>query len=307
MYNSAMKCAFLYNPQSGRGKILKKLDYIQSRLKTVYDEVEVCVTNGVSDLEEKIDALSQTCDALIFSGGDGTFHRVLNALKGRQVQLGYIPGGTVNDVARSLRIPRTVKGALNVITEGNSHLLDCMLVNGERYAMYIAAAGAFTSATYETPQNQKRALGMLAYALRVVQKNMKLQIFPIQITVGEERVQTDAVLILSMNGRSVAGFPVNRKGSMTDGVLEVVIIKQVQKPNVFQKIAKFFSLASVMLFGGQIKKKDVVYFKGERLEIQTTNEVVWDFDGEEGVCGDVTIEVLPKAVKLFVPQNNKKI
>lgn len=300
-----MKCLFLYNPNSGKGKIKRKIAYIEKRLKRRYSEVEICVTESAESLEQKVKEAAGQYDAVIFSGGDGTFNNVLHGAENSGVQLGYIPSGTVNDVARSLGIPRSVKGALNVILKGRSESLDSMRI-GTNYAMYIAAAGAFTSATYHTPQNKKRALGALAYALEALKHNMKLEVFPLTVTTGGETVSTDAVLIFVLNGRSVAGFPINKKGSMRDGVLETVLIKQVKKPNLFRRIGALFSVASLFIFGCKVNKKDIVTLHGENVEIKTAEGVVWDFDGEEGCRGSVTVEVCPRKVKLFVP-NKKKV
>ena len=34
-----MTCLFLYNPNSGKGKLLKKLDYIKQKLCEVYQQI----------------------------------------------------------------------------------------------------------------------------------------------------------------------------------------------------------------------------------------------------------------------------
>lgn len=299
-----MKCIFLYNPNSGKGKIAKKLSYIEKRLRARYDSVTTYAASGARDLENKIrESAEEGYDAVIFAGGDGTFNNVLHGAGDKKVQFGYIPAGTVNDVARSLGIPRSIRGALNVILKGHSETLDCMRVNGGNYAMYVAAAGAFTSATYNTPQGVKRALGALAYAFEAVRNNMKLDVFPVSAECGGQRVDTHAVLILVLNGKSVAGFPINKEGSMKDGKIEAVIIKQVQKPNFFRKIGAYFSVASLFIFGCKVKKKDIVFLKGDRISVSTDESVVWDFDGEEGIRGNVTVEVCPKSVSLFVPKN----
>lgn len=297
-----MKCIFLYNPNSGKGKLKKKLPYIQKRLLTKYDEAVVCVTESAEDFEQKVRAAADEYDAIVFSGGDGTFNHVIQALDGKKATLGYLPSGTVNDVARSLKIPRTLRGALNVVLKGEPQNLDCMAINGDHYAMYIAAAGAFTKATYTTSQTNKRMFGSLAYAAEAVLHDLKLDVFPLKIQCGEQRLDTHAVLILVMNGRSVAGFPLNRKGSMTDGKLEVAVIKQVKKPNFFQRVGALFSVASLFVFGCKIKKKDISFFSGEKIVIGTDEEVVWDFDGEEGIKGNVTIEACPARITLFVPK-----
>ena len=299
-----MNCLFLYNPSSGKGKIAKKAEYIRKRLQKTFERVEVAATTSAEDLEARVREGAEQFDVILFSGGDGTFNHVLQGVGTHEVLLGYIPGGTTNDVARSLGIPRSVKGALRVIEQGCSRRLDCMRVN-DRYAMYIAAAGAFTRATYATPQNVKKKLGILAYAFECLKTEMNFKVFPLRINCDGETVETSAVLALVLNGRSVASFPINRSGSMCDGQLELAVIRQAERPGFFRRIGAYFSLASLFLFGVKIKKKDILYLHGRHITIGTDNGVVWDLDGEEGMRGDIAVEVLPRRMRMFVPQNKK--
>ena len=299
-----MNCLFLYNPSSGKGKIAKKAEYIRKRLQKTFERVEVAATTSAEDLEARVREGAEQFDVILFSGGDGTFNHVLQGVGTHEVLLGYIPGGTTNDVARSLGIPRSVKGALRVIEQGCSRRLDCMRVN-DRYAMYIAAAGAFTRATYATPQNVKKKLGILAYAFECLKTEMNFKVFPLRVNCDGETAETSAVLALVLNGRSVASFPINRSGSMCDGQLELAVIRQAERPGFFRRIGAYFSLASLFLFGVKIKKKDILYLHGRHITIGTDNGVVWDLDGEEGMRGDIAVEVLPQRMRMFVPQNKK--
>ena len=133
-----MKCIFIYNPNSGKGKIAKKLSYIVKKLRTKYESVDVYATKAKGDLTKKVTEVADEYDCIVFSGGDGTFNEVLRGI-GEMEQLpllGYLPGGTANDIAHSLGIPRnSVRGALKVILKGRRELLDCMRVNGSEYAI----------------------------------------------------------------------------------------------------------------------------------------------------------------------------
>ncbi len=300
-----MNCLFLYNPNSGKGRVAKKVPYIRKKLESRYERVDIVQTESAQDMETRARAAVGNYDTLLFSGGDGTFNNVLQGIGDSGMQLGYIPGGTANDVARSLGIPRNVKGALRTVLSGRSQPVDCMRINEAHYAMYIAAAGAFTAITYQTPQKKKRAFGRVAYAIRGLKKNMNLQIFPVDCVCGGKSVTAHGVLVLVMNGRSVAGLPINKQASMKDGALEVAVIKQVQKPNVFQRIGKYFSIAAVFLFGARVRKRDIEFLHGESVTFRTSDDVVWDFDGEEGISGSVKIEVLRGRVNLFVPKKKK--
>lgn len=295
----------MYNPNSGKGKLKKEIPYVRRKLEEKFERVDIVETASAEDLEQRVRAGAEEYDVILFSGGDGTFNNVLSGVGDRDVQLGYIPSGTTNDIAHSLGIPRNIKGALKVILNGHSKKVDCLRVNDSHYVMYIAAAGAFTAVTYNTSQKTKKAFGRVAYAVQGLKKNMKLDIFPVHCACGEKEIDTHGVLVFVLNGKWVAGFAVNKKGSMSDGVLEIAVVKQVTRPNIFQRIDKYFSIAAVMLFGARVKRHDIEFLRGERVKISTGDDVVWDFDGEEGSRGDVDIEVLRGHVKIFIPKNKK--
>lgn len=294
-----MKCLFCYNPSSGKGKLARKLPLIREKLSKKYDHVEVIATESAADLAERVKGAD--CD-VIFSGGDGTFHTVLQAAEGKT--LGYIPSGTVNDIARSLHIPRSVGRALDVILKGRPVALDCMRT-GESFSAYVAAAGAFTETTYNTPQTQKRALGPLAYAVHGLRQGFPLKVFPVKVVCDGREVRENTVLILVLNGRSVAGFPVNRHGSMRDGKLEVALIRQVRQPNPLKRAGALFSIGAVFLFGIRIKKKDVLFLQGKNVSIRTENSLVWDLDGEEGPRGNLTVSLETGRFRLYLPSPKK--
>lgn len=299
-----MKCLFLYNPNSGKGKIKKKLPLVGKMLKTRYDEVEFYATKSAEDLQRKAGEGAAEYDAIVFSGGDGTFNLVLSGIGEKKVDLGYIPSGTVNDVARSLGIPKNVKRALKTIVGGRREQLDCMRV-GTGYAMYIVAAGAFTGVTYSTPQKKKKRFGRMGYVFECWKKHMKFTSFPIEITCGGRTEKTNAVLALVMNGRSVAGFPVNRKASMRDGRMEIAVLRERGALGFWGRFRAFFGIVRLFLFGAKRESKHLLRMNGDAVSIRTDRGVVWDLDGEKGNSGDVEIRLLPKHVTMFVPKNKK--
>ena len=300
-----MNCLFLYHPKSGRGKVAKKIGYIRRTLCAHFGHVDIVATESGEEMTEYARDGAERYDVILFSGGDGTFNRVLQGIGGGGVGLGYVPGGTTNDVARSLGIPRNVKGALRVILDGHEQRLDVMRLSGGRYAMYIAAAGAFTRATYTAKPASKKRFGILAYAFEVLRHEMKLRVFPLTITCGEQTVRTHSVLILTMNGRSVAGMPVNKRSSMADGVMEMAIIRQKEHPDLFARMGAFVSIAMLFLFRGKVRRNKITLLRGSRFTIQTADDLVWDLDGEEGMCGNIEVELLPRRMRLFVPKKKK--
>ena len=298
-----MRCLFLYNPVSGRGKVAKKADMIVRALQSKYEIVDVYETKEAGDMERAAREGAESYDALVFSGGDGTFNEVVQGVMtaSRMPEIGYIPGGTVNDIAHSLGIPKRIRGALKVILTGKNEMIDCMRIN-DRFAMYVVAAGAFTSASYTTPQSRKKQVGRLAYGIEGLRKNLNLRVFDVKVASEDTTVQADSVFVTIMNGKYVAGMKLNRGGSMQDGKLEAAVVLQKKHPNIFRKIRAFFSLAHLFLLGYKVRARLITRLEGSHFEVRTDDAVVWNFDGEKGVSGNVVIDVLPRKINMIVPK-----
>lgn len=301
-----MRCLFIYNPVSGRGRVARKAETILRALRKKYEMVDVYATKRPGDMERAAREGAETYDAIVFSGGDGSFNEVVQGVMtaSRMPEIGYIPGGTVNDIAHSLGIPGRIRGALKVILTGKNEMIDCMKVN-DRYAMYVVAAGAFTSASYTTPQKRKKQVGKLAYGIEGLRRNLRLDVFGVDLRCGEEQIKTDSVFVAFMNGRYVAGMKLNRGGSMQDGKIEAAVVLQKRNPNIFRKIRAYFSLAHLFLLGYKVRARLITRFQGSHFEVSADKSVVWNFDGEKGLSGTVRIEVQRQKINMLVPKRKK--
>ena len=302
-----MRCLFIYNPVSGRGKIASKLEKIVRKLGEKYEIVDSYATTGSGDMTRAVRENAEKYDAIVFSGGDGSFNEAVQGLcEANSVpEFGYIPGGTVNDVARSLGIPNNIRGALKVILTGKNVLLDCMKIN-DRYAMYIVAAGAFTSATYTTPQAQKKLVGRVAYGIEGIRNNLKFDVFNVKIEGKDVVAESESVLVLFMNGKYVAGMGLNRHASMTDGKIEVAIVRQRPRPNFLHRVGAYFVLAKLFLLGYRVKERRIEKLEGSHFEVTAGEGVVWNFDGERGLSGKVVVDVLPGESEHDRPREKKR-
>ena len=107
-------------------------------------------------------------ECVVCVGGDGTLSETVAGLAQLESPppLGYIPQGTANDVAVSLNLPKRPVLAAKTIARGRMIKLDVGKFNDNEYFTYIAAFGAFTEVSYETPRENKQTLGHLAYVLQ---------------------------------------------------------------------------------------------------------------------------------------------
>ncbi|MDE6676994.1 MAG: acylglycerol kinase family protein, partial [Clostridia bacterium] len=93
-----MDCIYLYNPNSGKGKIKKKIPYIRKKLEEKFERVDIVETESAHDFKQRVCESVDKYDTILFSGGDGTFNNVLEGVGDREIPLGYIPSGTTNDI-----------------------------------------------------------------------------------------------------------------------------------------------------------------------------------------------------------------
>ena len=157
----------IINPMAGRsgyktgfGEVMNILDS-GGYLTTVY------FTQGRGDATLFAAQHAAEYDTVACIGGDGTLSEVVSGLM--QVPnpppLGYIPMGTTNDVASTLGLPKNATDAALRIVTGTPTAFDVGSFGDQSFFTYVAAFGAFTAVSYETPQNEKQALGHLAYVL----------------------------------------------------------------------------------------------------------------------------------------------
>ena len=105
-------------------------------------------------------------DILVAIGGDGTLNEVIEGvmLSKADTPIGYIPSGSTNDFANSLKMPKNILTCAKNIMEGAEVTLDLGSFNN-KFFTYVASFGAFTRIAYTTPQNFKNSFGHIAYLL----------------------------------------------------------------------------------------------------------------------------------------------
>ena len=114
------KLLFIFNPRSGKGQIRNQLlSIIDIFVKHGY-EVTVYPTQQPKDALYKIPEVVENYDLLVCSGGDGTLDEVVCGMMhcDALVPVGYIPAGSTNDFAQSLKIPRNMLKAAETAVAG---------------------------------------------------------------------------------------------------------------------------------------------------------------------------------------------
>jgi YegS/Rv2252/BmrU family lipid kinase len=199
-----MKCVYIFNPNSGKKKHVKMQDYIVKKLLDKFEVVDVKPTKKRGDAKTFASEACGVYDVIVVAGGDGTLNEVINGIAESEIRpkIGYIPTGTTNDLARSLKIPFNIKKALKLIIDGNSLKHDIFKAN-DKYGIYVCAFGIFTSASYSAKQSTKNKLGKLAYYFSGITEIGKTKKFPITLKT------TNIIALFVGSTALIAVFPVN--------------------------------------------------------------------------------------------------
>ena len=111
-----MKYYFIVNPGSRTGKGMGLWRQLEERIKAGNIEYEVFKTEKGGDATEfakSICAEHPEQKRIIMVGGDGTANEIVNGLSGYEnIELGYVPTGSSNDLARGFGITQDSAAAL---------------------------------------------------------------------------------------------------------------------------------------------------------------------------------------------------
>lgn len=291
------KMLFVINPLAGMRKAAKVLPEILSVFNRADFDVRIYVTAGHMDAIQAVARMAPGMDLVVCSGGDGTFNETVTGLiqAGLDIPIGYIPSGSTNDFATTLGIPVDCIAAAKMIVEGVPVAYDTGKF-GSRYFSYVASFGAFTKASYSTPQSVKNLLGHIAYLLEGMQELSQIRKLHVKLTLDEGEVLEDDYLFGAIcNSTSVGGIMTldPNQVDLTDGKFEVLLVRA---PRTLQEIPE--CLLSVQK--QQYNSTMMTFRNASRILVETDPEMPWTLDGEKEDGHDlVEIQNLHKAIRII--------
>ena len=291
---------FVYNPNAGKGQLKSKLSDVVDIFVKSGCEVVSYPTQSYKDAYYKVAGFTQDYDLVVCSGGDGTIDEVVSGMMQREhkIPVGYIPTGTVNDFANSLKIPKNLLEAADSAVNGVPFPCDMGQFNDDAF-VYIAAFGIFTDVSYETSQELKNVLGQLAYFLEGTKRLFHIPAYRIKVVHDEEVIEEEFIFGMVTNSRSVGGFRhmIGANVHFDDGEFEVTLIKKPRNPIELQEI-----VAALLI--EQADKKHIYTFKSGHIEFESAEEIPWTLDGEfGGNHSHVKILNLKRELKIMVPRD----
>ena len=287
------KMLFIYNPRAGKAQIRSNLlDIIDIFVKAGY-EVTAYPTQAAGDATKAVRERHAGFDIVVCSGGDGTLDEVVTGMMQceEKIPIGYVPAGSTNDFASSLKIPKSMIKAADVVVNGKNFACDIGKFNNNNF-IYVAAFGIFTDVSYETNQDIKNVLGHTAYLLEGVRRLPAVRSYALKISYDNEIIEGDFIYGMITNSYSVGGFKgiTGKEVLLDDGLFEVTMIRKPSNPVDLNNIIR-------ALVDKRAKSEHIYTFKTSSLTLESEEVISWSLDGEFG--GEHTKAVIENQQKVL--------
>ena len=290
------KMLFVMNPYSGMRQAVRYLADIIAMYNRAGFEVITHMTSGQGDALDTVRNIAPRVDLVVCCGGDGTFNETISGIleSGVDIPVGYIPAGSTNDFAASLHLPTNIMQAAKDVIDGEPVTYDVGKF-GDRYFSYVASFGAFTKASYTTPQSIKNALGHTAYVLEGINELSQLRKEHVRFEIDGQVVEDDFLFGAISNSTSVGGILTldPKQVDMADGKLEILLVRA---PTNLLEISECIMAVQTQKYNCAM----ITFRSAEKIKVYADPLMPWTLDGErEEGHANVDVENVHHAIRLI--------
>ena len=289
------KMLFVMNPYSGMRRANKYLADIITLFNQADYETTVHMTRGQGDATEIVKARAKDMDLIVCCGGDGTFNETVSGIleAGADVPVGYIPAGSTNDFAASLKLSGNIMQAAQDILDGQPIPYDVGKF-GDRYFSYVASFGAFTRASYATPQSIKNALGHTAYVLEGISELSQIKNEHVRMEIDGQVIEDDFLFGAISNSTSVGGILTLSPDmvDLADGQMEILLVRA---PRNLLEITECIQAVQTQKYNCSM----ITFQSARNVRVFASPFMPWTLDGErEEGHEQVDVENLHHAIRI---------
>lgn len=293
---------YLFNPVSGTGAKHDMLDSVRQLTTGKGIPFEIISTNAAGNyqfLKQKI--TDEGVTDIVVCGGDGTVSQVAGLLRDDAVNIGIIPMGSGNGLAFAAGISKNIDKALDIIFTGRAAFIDSFYINGI-FSCMLCGLGFDAQVAHDFARQKRR--GLLTYVQQTVANFFKAVPFSFLIHSNGNALEAEAFFISIANSNQFGNqFTIAPRASLTDGLLDIVVVKKMSKLWLLWSIFKQVRHGTIHEHDEHtFHKKDVAYFQTARLEIYNRDNAPLHIDGDPAETAEkFVIEIIPNAFKLIQP------
>lgn len=271
-----MGILYIVNPTAGRDRAKNLIPIIEDIMSQRDVDYKIVTTKGPEDgTKIAYQGIKEGYETVVAVGGDGTINEVTKGiLLAGKGNLGIIPGGTGNDLARTLNIPSDPEETINIILKGKVKEIDVGEVADKNF-LNVASTGLDSEIAKNTEKIKKYIKGKFAYTIGLLKTLFLYKNKRVKIQLDNLEREMDILLIAVANGKYYGGgMKISPDAAIDDGYFHVCLIKKISK------LKLLFIFPSVFKGRHGKYKKYVEFHKSKKVRIETTDKIYLNIDGE---------------------------
>ena len=282
---------FLVNPASGGGKAPAAAVPVARLLRDAGARVEVTYSTGPLACADLARACAGRGDVVVAVGGDGMLASVAGAVADADGVLGLVPSGRGNDFARMLGLPGDPAGLARVLLEAGPERVDVVEVAG-RTVLGGVYAGVDSLASEIVDRSQRLPRSM-QYPYAAVRSVLAFSPACFTVEVDGARIEEEAYTVVVANsGYYGAGMHVAPGASVTDGLLDVVVVRAASKLRLVRSMPRLYA-------GTHVDLDEVTVLRGTEVRVAATRPLTAYGDGERLAPLPLVARVRPAALAVL--------
>ena len=288
------KVLFIINPISGTGKNNPLEKYIEERFGNPGFNYKIVYTEKAGHATElSKSAVEEGTDIIVAVGGDGTVNETARAIIGTETNLGIIPRGSGNGLARHLKLPFNVKKGLDSIAAGKFIRIDTATLDDK---VFLSIAGMGYDAHVAKEFAKAGTRGFLTY-FKIVSSNYQgYKPRKYTITLDGKTIKRTAFMVSFANSNQFGNnTTIDPNAQIDDGFIDVCIVRKVPMIRLPFVLPLFF-----------MKKFDkslyIEIIRAKTITIKRKKGKAIHLDGDPYDSGkQMEIKILPLSLKIIVP------
>jgi len=306
-----LRYLFVINPIAGGTKNKNDLVYkIDETCKNDNLEYEVYITKGPKDairfVKEYCENNKDKETRIYACGGDGTFNEVVTGSIGYDnIQVSPFPAGSGNDFIKMFTNHENFSD-LEKQLNGTVKKIDVLRM-GSTYAVNVFNIGFDASVAFKMNSMRDSILPTkFGYVAGIVSALFKAYGHDYKVTIDDDITFSSNLLLCAMGngGFYGGGFRALPLSRIDDGLIDVCAVDKISR-------FKFIKIVGKYKKGEHLSVNPpfefVHYYKCKKITLEPGEVIKVCLDGEFVQTDKITIEIVPSAVNLIVPEGCEPI
>lgn len=310
-----MQANLIFNPTAGVQRNKATSHDIQAALKQQgYQPV-----HRFTECEEDLDTVLNEVEGLVVvAGGDGTLRAVITRLIGKkETPILHLPMGTANNIAQALNIPRDPIQLIEGLNSKKVMSFDVGKVTapwGRDYFLEGSGFGFFADilTSYDPSQGKSVLRSVKAFTKILLEERT----YGVTLSVDGEEISGNYLLVEMLNTTAVGPrLKFAPDATPHDGLLDVLCIRESDRNNFLQYLTSMVREDMEKLETVEVRKARKIELEWDGYPVHIDAElrppgIETEMNESDyklaKTSGKLSVEALPGAVELWLPQLQKE-